>query len=144
MCRRLDQKKIPYASYFNFIVEKYKDLSQYAGTHTSDPNMQEWVLDEENRAKQAVLDWKIDLDTFNSRINDGRSPQDILSDANLDMSPIFKYVMAKMLGLYALLPEFAEDAKEALRQNPGYFCDEINKRLQSYYPLSKEEVFNND
>lgn len=109
------------AEYFAYLTREYADTGRYANVRNSPKIIGRFLESRPVMARVAELNAYLDRDTFDTHVNIGEAPRDILLDPRVELSPLFKYVMSVTLGFYDIAPRFQEDAVTQLRENMEYF-----------------------
>lgn len=87
---------------------------------------------------EAELTTEIDFKTYEARRAAGFTPRQLLSDDNLAVSPMFKYVFSMVEGFYDLAARLGSDAQSQVMENP-YYVANWPEDLLIYFPRVEEE-----
>jgi hypothetical protein len=89
---------------------------------------------------QAEINSALDVDNFKALLDTGIPPLDIITKHVNDISPLYRYLMALMMGFYGEVKNLEPLACRQLRENPFYFDHYIEHAAN--FPLTKAEVYN--
>ncbi len=92
----------------------------------------------ESLAVQASLNSALDVDSFKMLLEAGLPPKEIILTRTRDISPLYRYLMAAMMGFYGEMKALRELAERQLRENPFYF--DHYKEHSANFPIDKKEV----
>jgi hypothetical protein len=93
---------------------------------------------EHSMRQSADLCWLSDADRFSAEVIGGKRPLDVLSDPEVDITPLFRYVMASAIGLYAVAEVFEDRAIRQLLENPMHY--EASGSYSVWFPYTREEL----
>ena len=109
----------PY-EYFSYMLENYPGVASYSNVLYSEKALEKYWDYKDSRERRAKLNGYLDFDSFESRINLGAEPAEILDDPEVELTPLFRYVMAITLGYYDLAGKFHDAAERQLLEAPEY------------------------
>ena len=133
---KLDADGISYYEYFAYLLNAYADTAHRRGTRNSLKVYSRYKEYREHQKRHAELNAYLDNDTFEAHIKLGESPETILTDSNIELTPLFRYVMALTVGLYSLAPQFQKEAVLQLKENTEYF--RTFAKFKQVFPVKEE------
>ena len=86
----------------------------------------------------ARLNANLDYECFLVEMDTGRDAYDILQDDLLALTPLYRYLVAKAMGLYHVAEYWEGLAVRQLRENPHYY--DTYQEMHDFYPASAEGV----
>jgi len=136
--KRLDAIQVSYYEYFAYLINKYADTARYRNTRTSERIFDRFADYKKDLIRHAELNAYLDIENFEAHINLKEEPKDILLDETVELTPLFKYVMALTLGLYGIAPQFQDKAVLQLKENTEYF--RTFAKFRHVFPVKQEEI----
>jgi hypothetical protein len=137
--RRLDENHISYYEYFAYLIRQYNDLARYKGTMLSERVFDKYKEYRSEASRVAELNAYLDSEAFETNVDtNGRNPEDVLLDEGVELTQLFRYVMALTLGYYKLAPKFQDAAVMQLKENTEYF--RTFSKFHNVFPVKKEDV----
>jgi len=138
LARRLDADGIGYEEYLAYLLHQYPDVARFQGTFRSERVFSRYADYRKSAARKAELDAYLDAEMFETHVGRGCEPAAVLVDMGVELSPLYRYVMALSLGLYALAPRFQQDAIRQLLENREYF--RTFAKFRHVLPIRQEDV----
>lgn len=138
LARRLAENHIGYWEYLAYVLAQYPDVARYQSTYRSERVFTGYADYRVMQARKAELNAYLDAETLETHVRQGREPEAVLRDPNVELSPLFRYVMALTLGLYDLAPRFQEQAVRQLHENTEYF--RTFSKFRHVLPAKKEDA----
>jgi len=118
---KLDARGWHYPEYFAFLIQEYHESARYKNIQGSEKALAKFESYRNELARLAELTAYLDAETFEARVRAGMEPGAVLRDRHMELSPLFRYVMALTLGLYDIAPLFQDEAERQLRENTELF-----------------------
>ena len=137
--QKLDAEGICYYEYIAFLLRDYAEKAFYSNILSSDKVFARFkdIYRPQQKIKADTTAY-LDADEFEVNVNDGKTPAEVLDSENLQLSPLFRYLMSVTLGYYGRARKFKQAAEQQVRENPYYF-DALEK-FTSIFPIKREDL----
>jgi hypothetical protein len=135
---RLDKEDISYYEYFSYLLKEHHDMAGFKSIRNSEKVFDRYKEYRKNMKRTAELNAYLDTENFEANVDRGKNPKDILLDESVELSPLFRYVMALTLGFYDIAPDFQEKARLQLLENREYL--RTFHKFRHVFPVKEEEV----
>jgi hypothetical protein len=135
---RLDRENISYYEYFAYLLKEYHDTCRLKSVRNSEKVFNRYPEYQKNMKRQAELNAYLDTENFEATVDRGKNPKDVLLDESVELSPLFRYVMALTLGFYDIAQTFQEKARMQLLENREYF--RTFQKFHHVFPVKEEEL----
>ena len=136
--RELDREGIGYYEYLSFLLNRYAEKARFKNVIASRKVLEDFKnIHRPGLNRKAEISAFLDAEAFETGVNDGRIPQEILADDSLLISPLFRYITAKQLGFTDVARKYRAEAVLQLKETPVFFSVFENKK--DFLPLTKEQ-----
>jgi len=133
---RLDTDGRTPQEYFAYLINRHADCATRRNTRNSEKVYGLFREYWKELSRHAELNAYLDAETFETRTGRGMQPAAVLADADVEMTPLFRYVMAMTLGFYDLAPRFQREAVQQLLENTEYF--RTFAKFKHVFPVKRE------
>ncbi len=137
--RELDREGIGYYEYLAFLLNRYAEKAKFRNIIASRKILEDFKnIYRPGLNRKAEISAFLDAESFETEVNDGRVPRDILEDDSLLISPLFRFITAKQLGYSEVAKKYKQEAVLQLKETPVFF--DVFESKKDFLPLTKEKI----
>ena len=117
---KLKKERAAVPEYMAFLKMEYPVMGGTPSVMYSGKALAGFAAHREERRKASAVHGRMDREYFQAKVSAGYGPEEVLSDPNTELTPLFRYLMALTLGRYKMAMGFKEAAMAQLDAAPEY------------------------